>query len=117
MATDPRDPSDLREQIAQNQQAIDRLNRDLARRSDEVRIIQQISSEITSTLDLDEVLGIVLRAMDTVLGFAHSMILLKDLGDDAPAGRGDPRLRGPAPPARRCAWARASSASSASAGG
>ena len=82
MATDPRDTSDLREQIAQNQQAIDRLNRDLARRSDEIRIIQQISSEITSTLNLDEVLGIVLRAMDTVLGFAHSMILLKDLGDD-----------------------------------
>jgi class 3 adenylate cyclase/putative methionine-R-sulfoxide reductase with GAF domain len=72
----------LREQIAQNQQAIDRLNRELARKSDQVRIIQQISSEITSSLDLDEVLGIVLRAMDRVLGFAHSMILLKDLGED-----------------------------------
>ena len=106
MATDPRDTSDLREQIAQNQQAIDRLNRDLARRSDEIRIIQQISSEITSTLNLDEVLGIVLRAMDTVLGFAHSMILLKDLGDDllrVAATRG----YGASPPARRCAWERA----------
>jgi class 3 adenylate cyclase/putative methionine-R-sulfoxide reductase with GAF domain len=82
VAADPRDPSGLREQIAENQQAIDRLNRDLARKSNEVRIIQQISSEITSTLDLDEVLGIVLRAMDHVLGFAHSMILLKDLADD-----------------------------------
>jgi class 3 adenylate cyclase len=82
VATDPRDPSGLREQIAENQQAIDRLNRDLARKSNEVRIIQQISSEITSTLDLDEVLGIVLRAMDHVLGFAHSMILLKDATDD-----------------------------------
>ena len=82
MAADPRDTAELREQIALNQQAIDRLNRDLARKSDEIRIIQQISSEITSTLDLDEVLGIILRAMDTVMGFAHSMILLKDLGDD-----------------------------------
>jgi class 3 adenylate cyclase/putative methionine-R-sulfoxide reductase with GAF domain len=82
MASDPREPSGLREQIAQNQQAIDRLNRELARKSDQVRIIQQISSEITSSLDLDEVLGIVLRAMDRVLGFAHSMILLKDLGED-----------------------------------
>ena len=82
MATDPRDPSGLREQIAENQQTIDRLNRDLAKKSDEVRIIQQISSEITSTLDLDEVLEIVLRALDRVLGFAHSMILLKDLSDD-----------------------------------
>ena len=82
MTADPRDPSGLRDQIALNQQAIDRLNRDLARKSDEIRIIQQISSEITSSLDLDEVLGIVLQAMDSVLGFAHSMILLKDLADD-----------------------------------
>ena len=82
MAADPHDQSALREQVAENQQTIDRLNRDLARKSNDVRIIQQISSEITSTLDLDEVLGIVLRAMDRVLGFAHSMILLKDLAAD-----------------------------------
>jgi adenylate cyclase len=82
VTADPRDPSRLREQIAENQETIDRLNRDLARKSNEVRIIQQISSEITSTLDLDEVLAIVLRALDGVLGFAHSMILLKDLADD-----------------------------------
>jgi class 3 adenylate cyclase len=82
VTTDPRDPSGLREQIAENQQTIDRLNRDLARKSNEVRIIQQISTEITSTLDLDEVLRIVLQAMDRVLGFGHSMILLKDLADD-----------------------------------
>ena len=44
-----------------------------------MRIIQQISSEITSTLDLDEVLAIVLRAMERVLGFQYSMVLLKDL--------------------------------------
>jgi class 3 adenylate cyclase len=72
-------PSGLREQIAENQQTIDRLNRDLARKSNEVRIIQQISSEITSTLDLDDVLAIVLRAMERVLGFQYSMVLLKDL--------------------------------------
>jgi class 3 adenylate cyclase len=82
MAGDRPDPQPLREQIVQNQQTIDRLNRDLARVSNEVRIIQQISQEITSTLDLDEVLGIVLRAMERVLGFAHAMILLKDLAAD-----------------------------------
>ncbi|HEX2501132.1 MAG TPA: adenylate/guanylate cyclase domain-containing protein [Methylomirabilota bacterium] len=82
MAADPRDPSALREQIVENQQTIDRLNRELAKKSDEVRVIQQISSEITSTLDLDEVMEIVLRALDGVLGFAHSMILLKDVSDD-----------------------------------
>jgi len=72
------DPLGLREQIAENQRTIDRLNRELAKKSDEVRIIQQISSAITSTLDLDHVLEIVLGAMDRVLGFQHSMILLKD---------------------------------------
>ena len=82
MSLDRPDAQPLREQIAQNQQTIDRLNRDLARVSNEVRIIQQISQEITSTLDLDEVLGIVLRAMERVLGFEHSMILLKDLTAD-----------------------------------
>ncbi|MFQ5973999.1 MAG: adenylate/guanylate cyclase domain-containing protein [Alphaproteobacteria bacterium] len=82
MAAERPDPQPLREQIAQNQRTIDRLNRDLARKSNEVRIIQQISQEITSTLDLDEVLGIVLRAMERVLGFEHSMILLKDLAAD-----------------------------------
>jgi class 3 adenylate cyclase len=82
VAADTRDPPGLREQIAENQQTIDRLNRELVRKSNDVRIIQQISSEITSTLDLDEVLGIVLRSMDQVLGFAHSMILLKDLAVD-----------------------------------
>ena len=71
--------SGLREQIAENQQTIDRLNGELAKKSNEVRIIQQISSEITSTLDLDEVLAIVLRATERVLGFQYSMILLKDL--------------------------------------
>ncbi len=79
----PQDPHGLREQIAENQQTIDRLNRDLSKRSNEVRIIQQISAEITSTLDLDEVLGIVLRAMDRVLGFQHSMILLAGLAGEA----------------------------------
>ncbi len=78
MTPESPDAQPLREQIAQNQRTIDRLNRDLARVSSEVRIIQQISQQITSTLDLDEVLGIVLGAMDRVLGFEHSMILLED---------------------------------------
>jgi len=82
MGAEGTDPLGLREQIAQNQRTIDRLNRELAKKSDEVRIIQQISSAITSTLDLDHVLEIVLGAMDRVLGFQHSMILLKDPAAD-----------------------------------
>jgi len=80
--SDGGDPQALREQLAENQRTIDRLNRDLASRSNDVRIIQQISTEITSSLDLDEVLAIVLRAMEKILGFEHSMILLKDLATE-----------------------------------
>src|SRR5262245_30844450 len=81
MSADDHDPLSLREQIARNQATIDRLNQDLARRTNDVRIIQQVSSEITSTLDLGEVLEIVLGAMDRVLGFRHSMLLLAEPGD------------------------------------
>ena len=82
MTAESPDAQPLREQIAQNQRTIDRLNRDLARVSSEVRIIQQISQQITSTLDLDEVFEIVLGAMERVLGFEHSMILLEDRAAD-----------------------------------
>jgi adenylate cyclase len=73
----------LRAKIAQNQATIDRLNQDLAKRTNDVRIIQQISSEITSTLDLGEVLQIVLGAMERVLGFQHSMLLLTEPAGEA----------------------------------
>ena len=82
MSTDDQDPHGLREQIARNQETIDRLNHDLAKRTNDVRIIQQVSSEITSTLDLGEVLEIVLAAMDRVLGFQHSMLLLAEPAGD-----------------------------------
>ena len=73
----------IRDQILENQKIIDDLNARLSRKTDEVRIIQQISSELTSTLDLDKVLGIILNAMDSVLGFKHSMILLADASGEA----------------------------------
>src|SRR5215470_10000035 len=72
----------MKQQIAENQQLIDQLNRELAKKSNEVRIIQQISSEITSTLDLDRILETVLSAMDRILGFHHTMILLKEQSAD-----------------------------------
>ena len=81
-AGDP-DAHALRAEIARNQEIIDRLNRDLAKRTNDVRIIQQISSQITSTLDLGEVLEIVLGAMERVLGFRHSMLLLAEPAGDA----------------------------------
>lgn len=68
----------LKRQMAENQGVIDQLNRALARKTQEVRIIQQISTEITSTLELDQIMDILLNAMEKVLGFQHVMILLKD---------------------------------------
>ena len=102
-AADDQDPHGLREQIVRNQETIDRLNLDLAKRANDVRIIQQISSEITSTLNLDEVLDIVLGAMERVLGFRHSMLLLAEPAGDtlvvaATRGRAGP---GGARPNRR----------------
>ena len=59
----------LRAQIAANQEIIDGLNKHLARKTDEVRIIQQISFQITASLDLGEILASILKALDQVLGF------------------------------------------------
>ncbi len=78
MAAEKETSVEIKKQIAENQQIVDRLNRELARKSNEVRIIQQISSEITSTLDLDRILDTILSAMDRILGFQHAMILLKE---------------------------------------
>jgi hypothetical protein len=75
MAAEPAVPS-IRDQLVDNRKIVDRLNAELARKTNEVRIIQQISSEISSTLDLDRILAISLDAMETVLGFRHSMILV-----------------------------------------
>ena len=49
MAVEPAVPS-IRDQLVDNQKIVDRLNAELARKTNEVRIIQQISSEISSTL-------------------------------------------------------------------
>ncbi len=73
----------VRDQILQNQEIIDDLNTKLARKSEEVKIIQQISTEIVATLELDKILDTILAAMDSVLGFEHCMILLTAQADEA----------------------------------
>ena len=100
MAVGDQDAQGLREQIARNQETIDRLNQDLARRTNDVRIIQQISTEITSTLDLGEVLDIVLGAMERVLGFQHSMLLLTEPAGESLVVAATRGLPPPGPEAR-----------------
>jgi len=72
----------VRDQILQNQEIIDDLNTKLARKSEEVKIIQQISTEIVATLELDKILDTILASMDSVLGFEHCMILLTAQADE-----------------------------------
>ena len=74
----PDDVRALREAIVANQQVIDDLNRSLARKTNEFRVLQEISQEAVSTLDLDKILERLLDAMDRTLGFTHAMVLLAD---------------------------------------
>lgn len=69
-------PSSIRDEIIENQKIIDALNDKLSRKVQEVRVIQEVSSEINSTLDLNEILQKILKSMDEILGFKYSMILL-----------------------------------------
>ncbi|MBI4641100.1 MAG: GAF domain-containing protein, partial [Candidatus Tectomicrobia bacterium] len=68
----------IKEQVIENQKIIDQLNKQLARKTQQVRIIQEIAMEINSTLDLEQILTIILLSMDKVFGFRHSMIFLLD---------------------------------------
>jgi DNA-binding NtrC family response regulator len=49
---------------------------ELARKTAEVRILQRVSADINSTLDLDEICDVALRTMDDLFEFHHANILL-----------------------------------------
>jgi serine phosphatase RsbU (regulator of sigma subunit) len=67
---------ELKNQIVSNQRIIDQLNADLVRKAQEVHIIQEISVEINTTLDLDTILNKMLLSLDRTFNFKHSMVLL-----------------------------------------
>ena len=90
----------------------------LAQKTAEVRILQQVSTVINSTLNLDEILDIVLGTMDDLFGFSHAILLLDDseetlsvvashgyeedaIGAKVPVGTG---LIGVVAKKRRCHW-------------
>jgi transcriptional regulator with GAF, ATPase, and Fis domain len=60
--------------------SLERLQEELERKREEVRVLRQVSCELNSTLDLDRIYGIVLRTMDELFGFRHSLILLLEEG-------------------------------------
>lgn len=76
--------------------ALKQLQEQLERKQDELRILRQVSCELNATLDLDAIYGVVLRTMDELFGFRHSLILLLDEGGrtlSVAAGRGYKRPR------------------------
>ncbi len=65
---------ELKDRIAENQKVIDELNR----KTREVKIIQEISAEINSSIDLGTILSSILTSLDRTFDFKHSMLLLLD---------------------------------------
>ncbi len=59
------------------------LEQELERTRTELRVLRQVSRELNSTLDLDQVQEIVLRTMDELFGFRNALILLLDEGQQA----------------------------------
>jgi DNA-binding NtrC family response regulator/putative methionine-R-sulfoxide reductase with GAF domain len=57
-------------------QDVDQSVTELARKTAEVRILQRVSADINSTLDLDEICDVALRTMDELFEFHHANILL-----------------------------------------
>jgi signal transduction histidine kinase len=64
--------------VVKKQPTSDELVEELAQKSAEIRTLQQVSSDINSTLDLEDIYDIVLRTMDELFGFHHALILLLD---------------------------------------
>ena len=56
----------------------DQLSRELEQKAAETDVLRQASLEINTTLDLEEIFDIVLRTMDELFDFHHSIILLPD---------------------------------------
>ncbi len=64
------------------QEKIEKLESENARKTQDIQIIQTIAAEVNSTLNLDQILQIVLDSLDQMFGFKHSMILLFDESDN-----------------------------------
>ncbi|MBN4049641.1 SpoIIE family protein phosphatase [Bacteroidales bacterium AH-315-N07] len=69
---------EVKDDILKNKKSIAGLNEQLLRKTHEVNIIQEISAEIITSLDLDSILKNILASLERVFAFKHSMILLTD---------------------------------------
>ncbi len=81
---------------------LEQLQEELAQKSEEVRVLRQMSSEVNATLNLEEIYAAVLGTMYDLFGFHHSLILLLDgsgetLSVVASRGYEDPAVGAQAP--------------------
>jgi class 3 adenylate cyclase len=67
-----------KEQVAATQQSIDELNAQLQRKNLEFQVIQILSTEIATTLDLDRIFKLTMNSLEECFGFKHSLVLLKE---------------------------------------
>jgi putative methionine-R-sulfoxide reductase with GAF domain len=61
---------------------LETLEADLKRKTAEIGILTRVAVEIGGTLDLEPLLATILRSMDELFGFQHSMVLLCDASRD-----------------------------------
>ena len=64
------------------QEMLGRLESENVKKTQDLKIIQKIAVEVSSSHNLDQILQIVLDILDQMLGFKHSMILLLDETDN-----------------------------------
>lgn len=82
---------DLSAELAAAELELEKLNSKLARKAEEIEVIEKLSKQINSTLDLSKLFDIILDSIRDLFGFQHSLILLKDEGLEqlsVVAGRG-----------------------------
>ena len=90
-------PEDIRNPVAENTRPagdpsegrpiepdaeLARKTSELDRKTAELQILQRVSSQINSTLDLEEIYDIALRTMDELFEFHHAVILLVEPGGE-----------------------------------
>src|SRR5688572_6680717 len=59
-----------------------RLSADLTRKTVELQVLQRVSAELNSTLELDEIYDAALRTMGELFEFHHANILVLEPGTD-----------------------------------
>ena len=67
-------------QVVSDPEVLARTTAELARKTAEVQILQRVSADINSTLDLEEICDVALRTMDELFEFHHANIFLLESG-------------------------------------